>query len=141
MCCESNKQSKVKFDQKTLGKFILSKAPDWRGILNEVQGNIVDGQLSDDILMATPDTLVSYLKAKRWTDAQEWVFAHAYLSPKQLEIELYWALQPHLTNNGKVIAAMTFGEYTDKIDRGADPFITLLALATELIRDLKEEWL
>ena len=129
------KDNHVEFNIEVLGKFILSKAPDWRGVLNAIQGNIVDSKLSDDILGVSADALVELLKAKRWNDVRDWLFEHAYLHPRQVERELYNALQPKLTNQGKVAAVMAFGEYSHKIGQGADPVITLLALATQLMME------
>ena len=98
-----------------------------------MQGNITDGKLSDDLLSESADALVEFLKAKRWTDARDWLFNHAYLNPRQVERELFWALQPKLTNAGKVTCVEIFGEYSKNIGLGADPVITLLALATTVM--------
>ena len=127
------KANRVEFDIQVLGKFVLAKAPDWRGIMNTIQGNISGGILSADILGESTDALAEYIKAKRWTEVRDWVFAHSYLHPKQIERDLYKSLQPMLTNSGKVNCVLIFGEYSHKIMAGADPAITLLALATEVM--------
>lgn len=125
----------VEFDQKLLAKYIIGMAPDWRGILNGLQGKTSDGVLDASILSQSPDQLVEFLKAKRWKDAQEWIFENAYLHPKQLERTLYRALQPHLTDQSKPQVVLLFASYSDKINSGADPSITLLALATEIMME------
>ena len=132
------KSNKVEFDMEVLGKFIMSKAPDWRGVLNTVQGNISAGKLSNSILADSTDAVVEYMKAKKWGEVRDWMFEHSYIHPKQIERELYTSLQPHLTNNGKVSAVMAFGEYSHKIMQGADPAITLLALATQIM--MEADW-
>ena len=132
------KSNQIKFDVDVVGKFVLSKAPDWRGVLNTIQGNISAGELSNSILGESTDAVVEFIKAKKWGDVRDWMFAHTYIHPKQIERELYWSLQPHLTNGGKVSAVIAFGKYSHKIMQGADPAITLLALATELMVDC--EW-
>ena len=132
------KANDVEYDMKTLGKFIMSKAPDWRGILNTVQGKISDGKLSDEILSVSAEAVVEHMKAKRWNDVRDWMFNNSALHPRQVERELYTAIEPHLTGQGKAVAVLKFGEYSSRIGHGADPVITLLALATELM--IEAEW-
>ena len=131
------KENDVKFDPKVLLTYIKSMAPDWRGILNNLQGATKTGELTSDILQDTPDTLVEHIKNKRWTDVRDWVFDHAYLHPKHLEGTIYKALQDKLDNQSKPVAVLVFSSYSDKILSGADPSITLLALCTEIMQECK----
>ena len=133
------KSNDVEFDIKVLGKFIMAKAPDWRGILNTVQGKISDGKLSNDIMSVSAEAVVEHMKAKRWNDVRDWMFNNSTLHPRQVERELYSAIEPHLTGQGKAMSVLKFGEYSSRIGHGADPTITLLALATELMMEV--EWL
>ena len=128
----------ISFNDKVLAKYIMDMAPDWRGILNNLQGATRTGELCDDILKDTPDTLIQHLKAKRWTDVRDWVFANAYVHPKKLEIDIYNSLQTHLEDASKPQAVLIFAEYSDKIMSGADPSITLLALVTQIMMEC--EW-
>ena len=125
----------VKFDPKVLLKYIKSMAPDWRGILNNLQGATKTGELTADILEDTPDTLVEHIKAKRWSDVRDWVFDHSYLHPKHLEISIYKTLQGKLKDSSKPMVVLIFGEYSDKMTSGADPSITLLALCTRIMME------
>ena len=59
------KENDIEFDQKLLAKYIMGMAPDWRGILNGLQGKTADGTLDPSILSQSPDALVEFLKAKR----------------------------------------------------------------------------
>jgi len=129
------KENQVEFNPEVLVKFVVSKAPDWRGTMNALQGNIKAGKLSDDILGVSAEAVVEFIKAKRWTDVRDWMFENSALHPRQVERELYSALQPHLTDQGKVSATLAFGEYSHKLGLGADPVITLLALATTLMME------
>ena len=129
------KQNNIKFDPQVLLKYIQSMAPDWRGILNNLQGATKTGELTSDILKDTPDAVVEYIKAKRWTDVRDWVFERSYLHPKHLEATLYKALQSKLDNQSKPLAVLIFGEYSDKLMLGGDPSITLLALCTRIMME------
>ena len=131
------KENDVKFEPKVLLTYIKSMAPDWRGILNNLQGATKTGELTSDILQDTPDTLVEHIKNKRWGDVRDWVFDHDYLHPKHLEGTIYKALQDKLDNQSKPVAVLVFSSYSDKILSGADPSITLLALCTEIMQECK----
>ena len=131
------KEHQITFEPKVLAKYIMSMAPDWRGILNNLQGSTRTGTLSDSILKDTPNELIEYIKAKRWTDVRDWVHKHSYLHPKHLESSIYKTLQDYLQNESKPMAVLIFSEYSDKIDSGADPSITLLALCTRLMMELQ----
>ncbi len=89
--------------------------------------------MTADFLPDTPDTLIEYIKSKKWTDVRDWVFEHSYVHPKQLEANIYKSLQEKLDNHSKPMAVLIFGEYSDKIMTGADPNITLLALCTRIL--------
>ena len=131
------KSNEVQFDEGVLAKYIMSMAPDWRGVLNNLQGATKTGILTEDILKDTPDALIEYIKAKKWTDVRDWVFEHSYIHPKQLEANIYKSLQSALDNQSKPLAVLIFSEYSDKITSGADPNITLLALCTRIMMEVQ----
>ena len=125
----------ISYDNKVLAKFIMDMAPDWRGILNNLQGHSKSGHIGPEILSETPDALVEHIKSKKWGEVRDWVFAHAYLHPKHLESSIYKSLEAKLTNESKPMAVLIFAEYSDKITAGADPSITLLALCTRVMME------
>ena len=129
------KEASVQFDPKVLMMYVESMAPDWRGILNGLQGNTKTGKLESSILKASPDGLMPLLKSKKWNDVRDWVFEHSYIHPKQLEKGIYKSLQNVLVDKSKPNAVLLFGAYSNKIDSGADPSITLLALVTEIMME------
>ena len=134
-CSSILKNNDITFEPKVLAQYIMSHAPDWRGILNGLQGSTGTGELSSDILRDTPDSLINYIKSKKWTDVRDWVFEHSYIHPKQLEGSIYKALQSKLQDASKPMVVLIFAEYSDKILSGADPSITLLALCTRVMME------
>ena len=134
-CAKILKKNGIKFEPELLMEYVGGMAPDWRGSLNGLQGNTKSGSLDVSILKASPDGLMPLLKAKRWTEVRDWVFEHSYLHPKQLEKSIYKSLQNVLEDPSKPTAVLLFGQYSDKIDKGADPSITLLALVTEVMME------
>ena len=129
------KSGNIRYDERVLAKFIMDMAPDWRGILNNLQGHSKGGELTSDILKDTPDALIGHLRDKKWTEVRDWVFEHSYIHPKKLEMDIYKSLQPHLSDQSKPQAVLIFGEYSHKMTSGADPSITLLALCTQLMME------
>ena len=89
-------------------------------------------------MAVSADAVVEYMKAKRWNNVRDWMFNNSAIHPRQVERELYTSIEPHLTGQGKAMAVLKFGEYSSRIGHGADPVITLLALATELM--LEADW-
>jgi DNA polymerase III delta prime subunit len=136
-CSGILKSHNIEFEERVLAKYIMSMAPDWRGILNNLQGSTKNGKLTADVLQETPEALIIAMKEKRWSDVKDWVFEHSYLHPKQLEKTIYSSLQAHLHDGSKPVAVILFGQYSHKIMQGADPSITLLALVTEIMGECK----
>ena len=136
-CVKILKEADVDHDPKVLAQYIMGMAPDWRGILNGLQGAAQTGKLGSDILKETPDALVKFMKDKKWPEVRDWVFEHSRTHPKQLERSIYKVLQNTLQDDSKPVAVLYFAEYSDKIMNGADPSITLLALCTQIMRDCK----
>lgn len=68
---------KVEYDIKVLAEFIMSHFPDWRKILNELQGYGMTGKIDSGILKNTSDIeikeLVKYLKDKDFKEMRKWV--------------------------------------------------------------------
>ena len=135
-CTRILKSNNIKFDDKVLAKYIMSMAPDWRGILNNLKGCTKTGELTADVLHETPEALVEAMKSKKWTDVRDWVFEHSYIHPKQLEKSIYTVLESKLNDGSKPVAVILFGQYSHKIMQGADPSITLLALCTEIMTEV-----
>ena len=129
------KENDIKFDPKVLLSFMESYAPDWRGILNNLQGKTRSGELPSDILSETPDALVEYLSKKKWTEARDWIQGKTHIHPKYLEAGIYKALQPVLKDESKPMAVLIAAEYSDKLLSGANPTITLLAMCTRIMME------
>ena len=131
------KGGNIHYEDKVLARYIMEMAPDWRGIINNLQGYSKSGEITSDILSETPDALVEHIKNKRWDDVRDWVFEHSYLHPKQLEMNIYKSLDSKLKNESKPMTVLIFSEYSDKILLGADPSITLLALCTRIMMEVE----
>ena len=130
------KTNNVTFDDKVLAEYILSMAPDWRGILNNLQFYAKNGTIGSDILNETPDTLIEYIKSKKFAKMEEWVNEHAYIHPVPLVKMLYKSLAKHIDNQSKPVAVITIEEYMDKLMRSPDPTITISALCTRLMMEM-----
>ena len=136
-CITILKSNDIPFDKDVLAKYIMDAAPDWRGILNNLQSESKEGAITNNILRESADALVKMMRDKQWKDVSEWIFSHSQIHPKSLERDIYKSLQKHLEDQSKPQAVIHFGEYSHKITQGADPSITLLALVTEIMATWK----
>ena len=134
-CVEILREHEVKCEPKLLHKFVTFLAPDWRGVLNTLQGKSTDGVITESVLEETPDQVISALKAKKWEEVREWVFAHAYVHPRQIERQFWDALIDRVDNQSKPLITLIFAEYSAQIGYGADPCITLLAMLTRIMME------
>jgi hypothetical protein len=77
------------------------------------------------------------MSKKQFTNVRDWVFGQSHVHPRVIERNLYKSLEEKIVDSSKPQAVLIFAEYSDKITRGADPSITLLALATQLMMELQ----
>ena len=130
------RENDIKFKPDMLQAFMFEYAPDWRHMLNQLQLATMTGELKADFLSQTATECVEYMSKKQFTKVRDWVFGQSHVHPKVLERNLYKAMEEKLPDSSKPQAVLIFAEYSDKIMRGADPSITLLALATQLMMEL-----
>ena len=131
------RENDIKFSPQVLQTFMFEYAPDWRHLLNQLQFATKTGELNGDSLSQTATQCVEYMSKKQFTNVRDWVFGQSHVHPRVIERNLYKALEENLVDASKPQAVLIFAEYSDKITRGADPSITLLALATQLMMELQ----
>ena len=131
------RENDIKFSPQVLQTFMFEYAPDWRHLLNQLQFATKTGELNGDSLSQTATQCVEYMSKKQFNKVRDWVFGQSHVHPRVIERNLYKALEENLVDASKPQAVLIFAEYSDKITRGADPSITLLALATQLMMELQ----
>ena len=131
------RENDIKFSPQVLQTFMFEYAPDWRHLLNQLQFATKTGELNGDSLSQTATQCVEYMSKKQFNKVRDWVFGQSHVHPRVIERNLYKALEEKLVDASKPQAVLIFAEYSDKITRGADPSITLLALATQLMMELQ----
>ncbi len=131
------RENDIKFKPQVLQSFMFEYAPDWRHLLNQLQFATKTGELNGDSLSQTATQCVEYMSKKQFNKVRDWVFGQSHVHPRVIERNLYKALEERLVDASKPQAVLIFAEYSDKITRGADPSITLLALATQLMMELQ----
>ena len=129
----------VKFDPHVLVELIKKYAPDFRRILNEIQGNIVDGELSSTILSTFGDNeyrVVAKLVANReFTKLREWVALNRDLNAQELIDGLYYNLDDYVQDNSKPLAIKIIGDAQEKIPFVANIEIWMMKLLTDLMAE------
>ena len=134
-CVEILREHEVQCEPKLLHRLVTFLAPDWRRVLNTLQGKSTAGRISEDILEETPDAVVTALSEKKWEVVRDWVFEHAYLHPRQIERMFWDTLIDRVDNTSKPLITLIFAEYSAQIGYGADPCITLLAMLTRIMME------
>mgnify|MGYP000527765940 CR=1 FL=1 len=81
-CIKILRDNNIEFDTDVLAKFVMDGAPDWRSILNGLQGNTTDGHLDVSVLNDSVDTLVDFIIKKNYDGARDWVFSHSHIPPR-----------------------------------------------------------
>lgn len=131
------REHEVKFNPPLLQQVMMEYAPDWRLMLNQLQFHTKTGELSEDSVKGGVDECIAFMSKKQFNNVRDWVFGNAHLHPAVIERKLYRGLEERVQDSSKPQAVLIFAEYSDKIGRGADPSITLLALATQLMMEMK----
>ena len=134
-CVGILQEHNVKFEPQVLLQFIQCYAPDWRRVLNSLQGCTSGGTLAASALTDLPTTLVGHIKAKRWAECRDWLQGQAHVNPRWIETSIYRYLIPELQDASKPVAVLVFAEYGPNLFSGASPTITLLALCTRLMTE------
>ena len=78
----------VQYDAKVVAELINMHFPDWRRVLNELQRYGARGQIDSGILSGVTDesyaSLITSMKAKKFTEVRTWVAEHGDTDPQQI---------------------------------------------------------
>lgn len=92
-CRDILTKENVKFDANNLLFVVKKYFPDFRGILNELQANVVDGKLSDDVLANTAnesiDEFLDLLQSKDFTKLRHWCSKNSSIDTNNFVENIY----------------------------------------------------
>lgn len=143
-CIDILRQEKIGYDDAVLAKVIEKYFPDWRRILNELQGYSVSGTIDAGILQSFQEIslkkLFGYLKNKNFTEMRKWV-AENTIEAHDFYTNLYEHLPSQLTVVGQSMAIILLGEYHYECAFCTNQEINFTACLTDLMTRLNGEWL
>ena len=83
----------IPYDKKVVAELIMMHFPDWRRIINELQRYSASGKIDTGILTSLGDeninTLIKFLKEKKFTDMRKWVGENSDIDTTTLYRKIY----------------------------------------------------
>lgn len=84
----------ISYEKQVLAKVVYKYFPDWRKVLNVLQGHAAQKKMIDASILAVQtdanlDELVAFMKAKNFTSARKWVGENSGMTPVELFRKLY----------------------------------------------------
>ena len=129
----------VKYDVKVLAEFIMIHFPDWRKVLNELQGYGITGTIDAGILQKTADgeikELIKFLKEKDFKEMRKWV-AKTEISFEILCRKLYDNAYDIIDKSSIPQIVLILADYSYKSAFVKDVEINTVAMLTEIMSDI-----
>ncbi len=143
-CINILNENNVEFDKKVLAELVMKKFPDFRSVLNELQGYAAGGKIDEGILLdLTEDAfnqLIGFLKNKKFTDVRKWVAEHSDVEPIQLFRTFYDKSASKLENKSIPELILLLGEFSYKSSLCADQEINTMAFLTNILLNQSIVW-
>ena len=129
----------VDYDSKVLAEFIMLHFPDWRRILNELQGYGMAGKIDSGILTVSSDAeitkLVSFLKAKDFKSTRKWI-TESDIDHTVLSRRLYDGMYNTIQGNSIPQLVVLIADYNFKSSFAKDQEINTLAMLVEIMASI-----
>ena len=129
----------VTYDVKVLAEFIMLHFPDWRKVLNELQGYGITGTIDSGILKKNAegeiDELVKFLKNKDFTSMRKWV-PKTDISFESLSRKLYDKAYDIINKNSIPQLVIILADYGYKSAFCKDEEINTVAMLTEIMGEI-----
>lgn len=130
----------VEYDTKVLAEFIMIHFPDWRKVLNELQGYGMTGKIDAGILSKTSDgeikELVKHLKNKDFNEMRKWVPKND-LTFEMICRKLYDGMYDIVDKGSIPQLVIILADYSYKSAFVKDVEINTVAMLTEIMAEIK----
>lgn len=134
-------ENDVKYDKKYVAKFVMKAAPDWRRMLNDLQGYSSTGLIDAGILNAggniQMEELFKMLKEKDFRSMRTWVATTASLDMTVLCRRVYDSMYDHVAPTSIPQLVLDLADYQYKHAFVADKEINIVAMLTTLMMNLE----
>jgi hypothetical protein len=134
---------RVEYEQKAVAELINTYFPDWRRVLNELQRYSATGRIDSGILRnkssETVEELISFLKAKKFSEVRKWVAENSDIDSATLYRSLYDILPTKLNTTSSVAdSIIILAEHEYKEAFVANPEINRMAALVTLMAELND---
>ena len=134
-------KEQIKYDDKALAEILQTYFPDWRRVLNELQQYSVSGSIDVGILSNNAqnalESLLSLLKAKRFSDMRKWVGQNIDSDPTSIMRGLYDVANEKVDAKSIPSLVLLIGEYQYKSAFVADQEVNLVAFLTQVMAEVE----
>jgi len=136
-CRDILTREEVRFNDKVVVQVIQKYFPDFRRTLNELQRYSSTGSIDTGILAtlgdANIDSLISYLKDKKFNEVKKWVTSNIDSDANAVMRKLYDGLSTSMVGPSIAAAVLIIAEYQYKAAFVVDQEINLLACLTQIM--------
>ena len=136
-CRDILTREEVRFNDKVVVQVIQKYFPDFRRTINELQRYSSTGSIDTGILAtlgdANIDSLISYLKDKKFNEVKKWVTSNIDSDANAVMRKLYDGLSTSMVGPSIAAAVLIIAEYQYKSAFVVDQEINLLACLTQIM--------
>lgn len=128
----------IEFDKTVVAMAIQKYFPDFRKLINEIQRNCINGQLSSTLLsekVSDIDELIEYVKNKEWTLMRKWVVDHADSDVNSIYKDFYEAVIDKTDQKPSLVVLLSKYQYQAAF--AIDQSINLTAFLTEVMSEIE----
>jgi DNA polymerase III delta prime subunit len=128
----------VPFEPSIVNQFVADKAPNWRGILRDLQKYAsAHGAIDAGILQQTSEKaleeLIPLIRGKKFPEIRAWIAVNAPTSGSELLSQVVTVLEPIITTVSLAPVIVTVADYQYKAAFVADQQINLSAALAEIM--------
>lgn len=130
----------ITYSEQVVADLIISHAPDWRRILNELQRTAMTGEVSEQSITTTPTKfadLFNHLKTKDFKKMRSWVVNNLDTESTAIFRGIYDELANKVKPTSIPQAILHLARYQYQAAFVADQEINIVACMTELMADLE----
>jgi DNA polymerase III delta prime subunit len=134
----------IDFDKEAVASLVMKKFPDFRSVLNEIQGYAAGGKIDAGILANLSDeafsSLITSLKNKKYGEVRKWVAEHSDIESSEMFRLFYDNASNNLAPKSIPELVIQLGEFGYKDYFAVDKEINRMAFLTTIMLSQGIEW-
>lgn len=134
----------IEYDKEPVAQLVMKKFPDFRSVLNELQGYAAGGRITADVLVNLSDEsfgqLITSLKNKKFNEVRKWVAENSDLDSQTMFRMFYDNAADKLESRSIPELVLQLAEFSYKDYFVADKEINRMAFLTTLMMSQSISW-